>query len=143
MSKTKLPLALRREVASHFHFRCAYCQSQEAVLGIRFTVDHIIPEAFGGKRELSNLCLACWDCNLAKGQHVAAVDPEMNELVPLYHPHRQQWHDHFAWQDEGALIVGKTASGRATITGLNLNRVVLVRARRRWVEVGWHPPRSY
>ncbi len=140
MSKTKLPLALRREVASRFHFRCAYCQSQEDIPGIRFTVDHIIPEMFSGKSELSNLCLACWDCKLAKGQRIAAIDPATNELVPLYHPHRQQWHDHFAWQDKGVFIVGQTASGRATVAVLNLNRAVLVRARRRWVEVGWHPP---
>ncbi|MBS3933229.1 MAG: HNH endonuclease [Truepera sp.] len=140
MSKAKLPLALRRQVAARFAFRCAYCQSQEAVLGICFTVDHIIPEVFGGNDEPPNLCLACWDCNLAKGQRIAETDPDTNDLVPLYHPNWQRWHDHFKWQDEGALIVGQTATGRATAAALNLNRAVLVRARRLWIDVRWHPP---
>ena len=37
-------------------------------------------------------------------------------------------------------IVGITAVGRATVQALKLNRSTLVAARRRWVEVGWHPP---
>lgn len=140
MSKTKLPFALRREVAAQFNFRCAYCQSQEAVLGMRFTVDHIIPEVFGGGSEMTNLCLACWDCNLAKGQRVAAPDPLTKRLTPLYHPRQQAWQEHFEWENEGLRLVGKTAWGRATIDALTLNREVLLQARRLWIEVGWHPP---
>lgn len=136
----QLPYALRRQVAAHFKFRCAYCQSQEAVLGLRFTVDHIIPEALGGKDEAANLCLACWDCNLAKGQRIAGLDPSTSELEPLYHPRRQSWDEHFAWHEGGKFIVGRTAIGRATVETLDLNRAVLIHARQRWIEVGWHPP---
>ena len=127
-------------MAAHFGYRCAYCQTQEAVSGMRFTVDHIIPEVFGGSSEVTNLCLACWDCNLTKGQRVAAADPLTKQLVPLYHPRQQAWREHFEWADAGLHILGKAASGRATVEALILNREVLMRARRLWVEVGWHPP---
>lgn len=107
---------------------------------MRFTVDHIVPEMLGGSDDPSNLCLACWDCNLAKGAQIAATDPNARTLVTLYHPRRERWQDHFTWRDAGVLIGGRTATGRATVVALELNRAVLVEARRRWVEVGWHPP---
>lgn len=133
---------MRREIAAQFHFRCAYRQTQEAVSGMRFTVDHIIPEIFGGDSEAANLCLACWDCNLAKGQRIAATDPDTTQLAPLFHPHQQVWHDHFEWVEAGLRTAGKTASGRATVNALGLNREALMQARQLWIEVGWHPPDS-
>ena len=107
---------------------------------MRFTVDHIIPEVLGGKSKPENLCLACWDCNLAKGTRIAAVDPDTQALVPLFHPRRDGWLEHFWWTDEGKIIEGKTPVGRATVNAVELNRSVVVEARQRWVEVGWHPP---
>lgn len=107
---------------------------------MRFTVDHILPEILGGNSEPDNLCLACWDCNLAKGARIAAIDPDTHELVPLFQPRKQAWLEHFQWQGGGTVVSGRTAIGRATVAALALNRGVLVRARQRWVEVGWHPP---
>ncbi len=107
---------------------------------MRFTVDHIIPEILGGSTSEENLCLACWDCNLIKQRRIAAEDPLDAALVPLFHPVKQRWHDHFAWDESDTLIFGLTASGRATVQALRLNRPALVRARERWVGVGWHPP---
>ena len=140
MSKTKLSFALRCETAAHFHFRCAYCQSQEAVLGMRFTVDHIIPEILGGASDPQNLCLACWDCNLTKGSRIAALEPQTQSLVPLFHPRKERWEEHFEWHYEGLIVTERTTTGRVTINALELNRDVLVEARTRWMEVGWHPP---
>lgn len=37
----------------------------------RRTLDHIIPQAYGGKDELDNLVLACSSCNSKKGASVA------------------------------------------------------------------------
>ena len=105
-----------------------------------FTVDHIVPEVLGGGDDPNNLCLACWDCNLTKGTRVAATDPHTNGLVTLYYPRREKWYDHFAWRDRGILIAGRTVTGRVTVAALELNRTVLLDARQRWVEVGWHPP---
>lgn len=109
---------------------------------MRLTVDHVIPEALGGTTTVDNLCLACWDCNLAKQNRIAAADPESGEVIPFFHPNKQEWNDHFAWQQGGALIVGLTASGRATVNALALNRLVLVQARKRWIKAGWHPPQD-
>ncbi len=42
---------------------CAYCGKQDAPLQI----EHIHPRANGGTNRISNLCLACEKCNIAKG----------------------------------------------------------------------------
>jgi 5-methylcytosine-specific restriction endonuclease McrA len=59
-------------------------------------VDHIIPLAVGGSDDISNLCLACYRCNEFKGARLEATDPLSRESVPLFHPSRQVWSDHFA-----------------------------------------------
>jgi hypothetical protein len=60
--------------------------------------------------------------------------------MPLYNPRKQPWRSHFGWSSDGALLMGRTPIGRATIMVLHLNRPMLVAARRRWVRAGWHPP---
>ena len=37
-------------------------------------------------------------------------------------------------------MVGRTATGRATVEALQLNRDELVEARELWIAAGWHPP---
>jgi hypothetical protein len=44
------------------------------------------------------------------------------------------------WRQDGVVILGRTATGRATVVGLSLNTLVAVTVRRTWVMVGWHPP---
>lgn len=139
MSDTSIPATLRQVVARRSRYQCSYCLSQEDIVGALFTVDHIIPESLGGTTTADNLCLACWDCNLAKHNRIAAVDPD-GEMTPLFNPNKQRWHDHFIWQSNGLLIGGLTPTGRATVNALRLNRLPLVKARQRWIEVGWHPP---
>lgn len=63
-------------------------------------------------------------------------------MVLLFNPRSQDWNKHFAWTEDGEQIIGLTAIGRATVEALNLNRPTLVKARRRWVEAGWHPPKD-
>lgn len=63
-------------------------------------------------------------------------------FIPLFNPREQRWDAHFAWTANGEEIIGLTASGRATVTALRLNREVLVRARRLWVAAGVHPPKD-
>ncbi len=62
-------------------------------------------------------------------------------MTPLYHSVRQPWDDHFVWSDEGAILVGLTPAGRATIALLRMNRPVLVQMPRYWGALGLHPPR--
>lgn len=104
-------------------------------------LDHIVPEVAGGETKEENLCLACFSCNVAKAALQVAVDPETGGTVPIHHPVRERWADHFAWSEDGALIVGKTPTGRATVLALKMNNLTVVCARRRWVSAGWHPLR--
>jgi hypothetical protein len=105
-------------------------------------IDHLVPESLGGLTEESNLWLACSLCNDHKSNRIAFDDPETGMAVRLFDPRRQIWSDHFRWSDEGDIIVGLTATGRATVTALQLNRHDLVQSRRLWVTAGWHPPKD-
>jgi hypothetical protein len=140
MSKTYIPVALRKLVAEQSRYRCGYCLTQEEVVGTTMEIDHLLPRALGGPTEEANLWLACGSCNEFKGNRVVGIDPGTEEAVALFNPRRQQWREHFAWSIEGDRIIGLTPTGRATVIVLNLNRPVLVVARRRWATVGWHPP---
>jgi len=140
VSQTSIPPVLRQQIAKRDRFRCCYCPTLEAITGAYFTIDHILPEALGGQTTLDNLCLACWPCNLPKAKRIVAVDLEINEVVRLFHPTQQRWHENFAWSADGLLIIGLTPTGRATITALRLNAPEQVNGRRIWIEAGRHPP---
>ncbi|MFQ5592915.1 MAG: hypothetical protein ACE5HA_02075 [Anaerolineae bacterium] len=46
------------------------------------------------------------------------------------------------WIEEGAVIQGITATGRATVSALQMNHPDVVAVRRLWVIAGWHPPQD-
>lgn len=140
MSKSYISPQLRQKVREQSLHRCSYCQSQQKVIGISLTVDHIIPESLGGSTTLDNLCMACWDCNLFKSNQVTAADPQTALVIRLFHPNQQEWSDHFSWNPDGTQVIGLTPTGRATIIALQLNRSTLLTSRVFWVEAGWHPP---
>jgi len=140
MSRTPISSELRELIATRARYCCCYCLTQEEVVGMRFTVDHIIAESLGGQTVTENLCLACWDCNLLKNKRIAALDPDTGNMVALFHPNQQRWLEHFAWLEQGATVIGITPSGRVTIEALRLNRPLLVQTRKRWIQAGWHPP---
>jgi hypothetical protein len=62
-------------------------------------------------------------------------------IVPLFHPRRDRWGDHFAWNADFTRIVGLTPTGRATVEKLQLNRVGVVNLRRVMLIAGLHPPK--
>ena len=140
MSKSYVPAWLRERVATQARHRCGYCLTTEAVTGTALVIDHLIPEALGGPTEEDNLWVACSQCNLHKGDRITARDPLTEEWVPLFNPRRQVWSEHFRWTATADEMIGLTPVGRATVEALQLNRVLLVRARRNWVTAGWHPP---
>ena len=142
MSKAYISKALRERVAQQARRRCGYCLTQQRVVGTPMEVDHITPEALGGRTEEENLWLACKLCNDYKGDEITAVDPLTGEVVALFDPRHQQWSEHFSWTSEGDQIIGLTPIGRATVQTLKLNRESLVEARKLWVEAGWHPPKD-
>ena len=98
--------------------RCEYCRiHQDDVDFFTFHVEHIIPRQHGGSDDAANLCLACRECNAAKGPNLTGLLE--GRIVPLYNPRRQAWKRHFRWQ--GGLLVGKTLAGQVTIHVLNIN----------------------
>lgn len=138
---TSISNKLRAQIEQDAGHRCGYCLSDETLTGIPLSVEHILPEALGGKTIRTNLWLACRPCNEYKGTQTHAKDQETGKKAPLFNPREHQWNEHFSWSEDGCYILEKTPIGRATITALQLNRKLLVNARKRWVIVGWHPPK--
>ena len=135
-----VPILLRRQIEERDVHRCAYCQTAEENCGLRMHIDHITPEIKGGATQLDNLCLACFACNVYKGDQQTGIDPLTGAEFALFHPVQEIWTDHFVWDESGTIILGITAQGRATVVTLQMNNLTVMQARRRWVSAGWHPP---
>jgi len=116
---------------------CEYCQTSEINSGQTMQIDHIDPTGGDG---LDNLCLACWNCNNHKRKAVEGIDPDSSEPTRLFNPRSQVWSQHFEWINGATIVHGLTATGRATVFRLKMNRAVIVVARERWVSGGYHPP---
>lgn len=74
--------------------------------------------------------LAYQGCNNHKYAKTEAPDPASGAPAPLFHPRRQRWRDHFAWDSTCTLVIGLTPTWRATVEALQLNRAGLVNLRR-------------
>jgi hypothetical protein len=121
------PKATRR--AGH---RCEYCRAPESFFPHRLTLDHVVPEARGGRTSLANLALCCYACQQQKMAFQWGLDPTAQMTVPLFNPRRQRWSRHFRWSGDGPHLEGLTRVGRATIQRLALNHWRQVQARTRW-----------
>ena len=119
---------------------CEYCRSQARFSPQPFSAEHILPRSRAGGASAANLALSCQGCNNHKYTKTEGIDPADGAAVPLFHPRRQRWRDHFAWSEDATLILGLTPTGRATIEALRLNRDGLVNLRRVLQSVGEHPP---
>ena len=131
-----IPAFLRKLVIRRAENRCEYCGLSQAGQEATFHIDHIIPLASGGKTTADNLALACVSCSLRKSARETAIDPEMGNEVPFFHPRRVQWEEHFRW--DGVRLFGLTAIGRATISALELNRQLILAIREEEVLLGRH-----
>jgi pyruvate-formate lyase-activating enzyme len=130
----------RSTVAERAGRRCEYCRCPEYIGTQKFAVEHIVPFEQTQESNLQNLALACQGCNNHKYIKREARDPLTQELVPLYHPRKQKWSDHFAWNEDTTLVRGLTPTGRATVEALQLNRTEVVNFRRVLYHAGEHPP---
>jgi HNH endonuclease len=116
---------IREQVIERANGRCEYCllhQNDSDFLS--FHVEHIIARQHGGLISVDNLCLACAECNWAKGPNLAGM--VNGKIYSLFNPRKQFWKRHFYW--DGTLLIGKTLTGQATISVLNINemsRVIL------------------
>lgn len=132
--------ALREKVIRRARGLCEYCQTAQMIV-LEMEVDHIRPESKGGRSIERNLCLACAGCNGFKSAAEHSIDPQTHQMVPIFNPRTQNWDSHFEWSPDGTRLIGRTATGRATIARLRMNRELVVKARERWVKAGWHPPK--
>ncbi len=126
-------------VALRARHRCEYRLAPESIFNFHFELDHIIPQAEGGKREPGNLALACRACNLYKQRFLQCLDPLTNEPVPLFHPRHEQWETHFQADQHTGLIIGSTPTGRATVDCLKMNSESQLNARRFWIRLNLFP----
>ena len=140
-----IPKEIRQQVRERAKHLCEYCHSLEEASAACFEIDHIQPRSLGGSDQFENLALACQRCNSYRYNFTEGIDPESQISVMLFNPRSNQWNEHFIWEKSGLVIRGKTPIGRATCDRLDLNdqahnNGAIVKARRFWIQGGWHPP---
>ena len=133
-----LPTALATLVRERAAGRCEYCRMAQSLQGGTFHLEHIVPQSNGGSSTAENLALACPGCNLHKADRVSAIDPDTEIEARLFHPRTDSWSAHFGW--DGERVVGKTATGRATLALLQFNHPRRVRIRVAEAGFGLFPP---
>ncbi len=138
--KSRITAATKEVVRERANGCCEYCMSQDRLATQGFAAEHILPQEKGGTNEPDNLALACPGCNNHKFTKTTGTDLESGVSVPLFHPRRERWRNHFAWDADKTRILGKTPTGRATVDALQLNRERLVNQRAAFVVAGLHPP---
>jgi hypothetical protein len=112
--------ATQRLVRQRAGNRCEYCGLARANFPFApFHIEHIIPKKHGGKDNADNLAFACHHCNLHKGPNLTGIDPVSGQIVLLFDPRKDVWHEHFVVQEFA--IVGLTATGRATVVVMEMN----------------------
>lgn len=140
MSSEYVPVALRQLVLDRARGLCEYCRSQAKYAIDPLVIDHIQPVSRGGEASSDNLALSCQTCNNYKYTKTEAIDPVTDQLVPLFHPRRMNWVQHFTWNEDTTQMLGITPIGRATVALLQANRDGVVNMRRVLAILNEHPP---
>jgi len=132
--------ALKSLIEKRANRCCEYCRNQRAFASHSFHFEHIIPKSNGGKTVAENMAYACGGCNNHKYTKTLAIDSFSKKMVPLFNPRKQNWSEHFIWNEDHSLIIGTTPTGRATLDTLKLNREGLPNLRKVLKAAGKHPP---
>jgi len=101
-----------------------------------FHINHIVPKSRGGVTEDANLALQCPYCSLRKSAKLDSVDPQSGDIVPLFHPLKNRWQQHFTLDEDGKCR-GLTAIGRATVDALGMNDPLPLVARALQIQFGF------
>jgi len=117
---------------------CEYCHLPQEASVLPHQVDHIIGRQHHGADDEDNLCLCCIRCNLKKGPNIASIDPETSGIVPLFHPRRHSWREHFFLHPD-EMLHGLTPEGRATVQLLEMNDMERVNLRLLLLRLGRYP----
>jgi hypothetical protein len=141
MARQAIPRAVRRLVRDRAGNRCEYCQHPASHACSPFVCEHVVPRVRGSGDTPPELAWSCPACNSHKYAKTHAFNPQTGRLAPLFNPRRQRWLQHFAWSEDLLLIIGRTATGRATVEALHLNRPALLNLRRALGILGIHPPK--
>lgn len=142
MPRERVPAALRRQVSARAGGLCEYCRCPAHFTNASLHCAHIQPREAGGETTLANLAWACPWCKAHTYTTTYAPDSRTGRVVVLFNPHRQRWSRHLAWSEDFLFIMGRTATGRATVETLPLNRPELLNLRRVLRTVGEHPPKA-
>ena len=133
-----IPKSLSDLVRQRAHGLCEYCRLPQSSQEATFHIDHIQPQSADGPTVPDNLALACVTCSLRKAARTKARDAVTGQLVPLFHPRRDLWSDHFRWT-RGGKIAGRTPLGRATAAALAMNRLAVIAIRQTLAQLGELP----
>lgn len=136
MPRRKFTFLEKTFVQNRAHQCCEYCKFPMSYSHDSFHIEHIIPLILGGTNELANLALACDGCNSFKWGFIVGIDKITGQMVSLFNPRQEDWKEHFKWNEDFSLIIGQTATGRATVDLLQLNRSGLVNIRQALVAFG-------
>lgn len=125
---------LAQAVRTRADHRCEYCHIPQTASRLAFPIDHIIARQHGGATDLDNLAFCCGRCNRQKGPNIAGIDSDTGQLTRLFNPRKDTWSDHF--RHDGAMFIGLTAIGRATIRTLAMNHPKQLAVRHALIEAG-------
>jgi hypothetical protein len=140
MARKAVLRAVRRQVRDRAGNRCEYCRHPATYSCAPFVCEHVRPLVHSAGNTPAELAWACPTCNGHQYAKTHAPDPQTGRDVPLFNPRRQRWSRHFVWSDDSLLLQGRTATGRATVAALHLNRTERVNLRRALGALGEHPP---
>jgi hypothetical protein len=119
MSREWISAQIRSTVRERAGGCCEYCRIPDFATLFPHEPDHVISEQHGGETCLENLALCCSQCNRVKGPNIASIDPDTNQIVPLFNPRNERWTEHFRF--EAGRILPITPVGRATARLLNFS----------------------
>jgi hypothetical protein len=111
--------SIRESVRQRAGLRCEYCRLLQQHSELAHHIEHVVAKQHGGTDDLDNLALSCHRCNPHKGPNLTGVDPRTGTVTALFHPRRDRWSEHLAF--DGEWVVGTSAVGRATVQVLAMN----------------------
>jgi hypothetical protein len=95
--------------------------------------------SIGGLSSSDNLACACILCNRYKGSDIASIASPTEWIVPLFHPRRDRWVDHFRLAGERITPISQV--GSVTLRLLRMNGPERLIERRLLQILGTYPVR--
>ena len=117
---------------------CEFCHIPEGILPLH--VLNLPRQKKDTPNALQNYCVICEHCYKAKGNRVEGVDPRSGKIIPLFHPRKDIWKQHFSWEIDHITIKGLTIVGRATVAITRMNSESMLERRKQGLRDGWHQP---